>query len=139
MDRSDLAMTQPHVDSFNQFICESICEGITSAPPYGCVVEGLHPQEKFHVSFQATSITIGYPVIFDELHETTNLTPRECRERRKTYSAPMNVTFACRFNDGGSETLTKTIGEMPIMVLSNRCHLLGLKETGLISTREVRM
>jgi DNA-directed RNA polymerase I subunit RPA2 len=130
------ATTQPHVHSFNQFICEHISKGVSSAPPYGCVIEGPR-QEKNQVSFQTTSITIGEPVVLDDLHETTNLTPRECRERRKTYSAPMNVSFACRVNDGDAEILTRSIGEMPIMVLSNRCHLLGLKEAGLISTREV--
>lgn len=84
---------------------------------------------------QMTAIAIDYPILNKD--PQTIITPRECRERKITYSAPMTASFKCGMNgidDRG--TITRTAGYLPIMVLSNRCHLSGLDEAGLVAARE---
>jgi DNA-directed RNA polymerase beta subunit len=83
-----------------------------------------------------TAIAIDYPVLTKD--SQTIITPRECRERKITYSAPMSVSFKCGINGiDDRETITRAAGCLPIMVLSNRCHLSGLDEAGLSAAREV--
>ena len=118
---SPLSPTQPHIQSFDQFINESLPRGISGIIPQHCVLEG--PQERIEVSFRPVSINIGYPTDpEDEFGGTMNLTPRACRECKATYSAPIDVTFECRVDGGHAEILTMSIGRLPIMVLSLRCH-----------------
>lgn len=116
---SFMAATQPHIHSFNHLITKNIMDGVIATPQQICTVQPFN-LDPIELSIRMTSIEIGYPNISDDLHGSVNLTPRECRERQITYSAPMKVTFACRLDRGDPEILTKTIGHLPIMVLSNR-------------------
>jgi DNA-directed RNA polymerase beta subunit len=62
---------------------------------------------------------------------TRKLLPREARERGLMYSGTLTATFAYRFLERRNNVLipnkvhklVKTFGEMPVMVLSNACHL----------------
>ena len=92
--------------------------GVIAAPRQICTIQPLN-LDPIVLSIHMTSIEIGYPIVNDD-SRSTNLTPRECRERQITYSAPMKATFTCRLDRGDSEVITKTIGHLPIMVLSNR-------------------
>ena len=65
---------------------------------------------------QMTAIAIDYPILNKD--PQTIITPRECRERKITYSAPMTASMN-GIDDRG--TITRTAGYLPIMVLSNRC------------------
>jgi len=123
--------TQPHIHSFNEFLRKHLNSVIRGTPPQVCGVD-----KKCHVVLRVTSIAIGYPMQCGEVDPRAKLIPRECRERQVTYSAPMSVTFECsRANSDHLETRTQT-GSIPIMVLSNRCHLSGLNEAGLLAARE---
>mmetsp|Transcript_5671 Transcript_5671/g.17745 ORF Transcript_5671/g.17745 Transcript_5671/m.17745 type:complete len:1002 (-) Transcript_5671:1003-4008(-) len=128
MEFSALSTTDPHLQSFNEFLQTHLVTKDTN--PHACV-----DYRKFQLVLRMTSITVGYPVQHVDSHSTTNLTPRECRERQISYSAPTNVTFEYR-NSDHAETRIQTAGNLPIMVLSNRCHLSGLNEAGLVAARE---
>ena len=45
---------------------------------------------------QMTAIAIDYPILNKD--PQTIITPRECRERKITYSAPMTASFKCGMN-----------------------------------------
>lgn len=130
-----MANTQAHIHSFNQLLGESAFLGISALPRQICSLADPH-SKPITLSINASSIDFGYPVVHDDLSSNKALTPRECRERQLTYSAPVNVTFTCRLNGSDDEVLTKMIGYLPIMVLSNRCLLKGLNEKSLIGSRE---
>ena len=53
----------------------------------------------------------------------TRLLPHECRERGISYTAPMTAYLAHQVNDGEVVVTERRLGQLPIMVGSNRCHL----------------
>ena len=113
-----MTLVQPHIDSFNQLLAESVTRGIVAAPRQIC---DLHTTKlgKNHLSIYMTSIDIGYPGAMTDSSSMWT-TPRECRERQSTYCAPMNLTCACTLHGGEVEAFTTGIGDLPIMVLSSR-------------------
>ena len=107
-----------HLHSFNQFLQHDLSSAVDCALPHECAFDGCH--ERLQVMLQMTAIAIDYPILNKD--PQTIITPRECRERKITYSAPMTASFKCGMNgidDRG--TITRTAGYLPIMVLSNRC------------------
>lgn len=115
MEFSALSTTDPHLQSFDEFL--RTLNGVAKdASSHACIV-----YRKFQLTLRMTSIAVGYPVQYVDSHSTTNLTPRECRERQISYSAPTNVTFEYR-NCDHAETRIQAAGNLPIMVLSNRWH-----------------
>jgi len=133
-----MSVALPHINSFNQLVAETKFGGI-SVCTKKCAI-------------RTTSIDFGYPVSQNTSHNRF-ITPRECRETRTSYSAPMSITFSCSLHGGEEEVVTTHAGAFPVMVLSNRCFcsfhaiytqshslrcsLTGLNVKSLICSREV--
>ncbi|KAL8707521.1 MAG: hypothetical protein Q9220_007463 [cf. Caloplaca sp. 1 TL-2023] len=49
--------------------------------------------------------------------------PAECRERHATYRGKLRIRLAYRVNDGDWRETVREMGQIPIMLRSNRCHL----------------
>ena len=62
--------------------------------------------------------------------------PSECRLRSLTYSAPLYATVARKIDSEPEEKLTICLGDVPIMVRSQNCHLYGLNEEELVKKKE---
>lgn len=62
--------------------------------------------------------------------------PSECRLRSMTYSAPLYATVARKIDSEPEEKLTICLGDVPIMVRSQNCHLYGLNEEELVRKKE---
>jgi DNA-directed RNA polymerase I subunit RPA2 len=58
--------------------------------------------------------------------------PEECRISRKTYSAPLLGTLARTIDDGSTEKIRLSLGEIPIIVMSDHCHLSKLNSKELV-------
>jgi len=112
----------PHIESYNQLVAESALRGISTTPRQVCIAN----HGRSTVSLRATSIDFGYPAS----------TPRECRERQITYSAPIKLSFSYLLDGSEAEVITGA-GVIPVMVLSNICTLNGLNVKSLIRSREV--
>lgn len=67
-------------------------------------------------------MNIGYPIKEDDSIDT-RLLPHECRERGISYTAPLTITLCHQVNDGEVVMTERRLGQLPIMVGSNRCHL----------------
>jgi DNA-directed RNA polymerase I subunit RPA2 len=79
---------------------------------------------------------IGFPTT-DGHHGTTKpLLPTECRQRGISYTAPLVVTLARSFNGSQVEHIQRTVGHIPIMVRSSRCHLAKMKPPQLVAAKE---
>lgn len=61
--------------------------------------------------------------------------PSECRERRVTYAADLQVEFACTVDDQ-EFSVHRVVGSLPIMVKSQRCHLHRLDAKQLVAAHE---
>lgn len=68
--------------------------------------------------------------------ESPALLPYECRLRSLTYAAPLYATVCRKIDDEPVERVTLNLGDIPIMVLSNNCHLSGLSEEELVRHKE---
>uniref|UniRef100_A0A914LL34 DNA-directed RNA polymerase n=1 Tax=Meloidogyne incognita TaxID=6306 RepID=A0A914LL34_MELIC len=62
--------------------------------------------------------------------------PAECRQRRLTYRAPLNVCIDLQLNGRKIDTVDLILAEIPVMLCSNRCNLYGLKRKELIAKGE---
>ncbi|CDI86560.1 DNA-directed RNA polymerase I subunit RPA2, putative [Eimeria praecox] len=67
------------------------------------------------------------------------LLPRHCRASHVSYGAPLHVSFVCwRTGDESNVAFKKTmvVGQVPVMVKSNRCSLAGLSPTEMVQAGE---
>lgn len=90
-------------------------------------------------------VKIGYPLKEDGSRET-RLLPHECRERgisylpvvlvTTSYTAPLIAYIAHQVNDGKVIVTERNLGQLPIMVGSNRCHLSRMTPPELVACGE---
>ena len=145
-------LTLPHVDSFNYFLDEGLIRGIRDIEPAeldildmkklreGATID-LH--EVSTVKFWLEDVKIAKPTKAAG-GRSSKLIPRECRERKIVYAGQMFGKFCYRIiqRRNGTEILgpatkiAKIFGNIPIMVLSNACHLNGLMPRELVKHRE---
>ncbi|KAE9973647.1 DNA-directed RNA polymerase I subunit RPA2 [Venturia inaequalis] len=65
-----------------------------------------------------------------------NILPSECRERHATYRGKLMARLDYRVNGSDWKELTRELGQMPIMLRSNRCHLEGMAPAELVQAKE---
>ena len=81
------------------------------------------------------SVSVGFPSRGDDSADT-RVWPSECRELGTSYTAPLMVTYWRQVADGPVEKLTKRMGNLPVMVRSNRCHLQHATPAELVRRHE---
>ena len=86
------------------------------------------------IRIKLDSVQIGFPSKPDDLSNGL-LTPRECRERGLSYTAPMLLSLTVTL-PAQEFKLNVKLGEMPIMVMSGKCHLRNLSPKQLVAYRE---
>jgi DNA-directed RNA polymerase beta subunit len=92
---------RPHTDSFNFGLGTGLSK----------ILERLMPVE---------IETVGAKFWIENLQMATpSVYPTECRLRRLTYTAPLIASFALEHGTGEIERFRMSLGDMPIMVLSN--------------------
>lgn len=95
--------------------------------------------------FWIQDVRIGYPTKEDDSVDT-RLLPHECRERGISqhtelnndfrYTAPLTISLAHQINDGEIVVTERRLGQLPIMVGSNRCHLSRMTPQELVRNGE---
>lgn len=70
------------------------------------------------------------------IQDNDKMFPSECRLRSLTYSAPLYATIARKIDSEPEEKITMCLGDVPVMVRSNHCHLNGLSELELVKKKE---
>lgn len=122
-------LVAPHVDSYNYFLEIGLPTAISDMLPLDMQLD-----DGPFIQIRVDSMQIGYPSKPDDLSDG-RLTPRECRERGMSYTAPMLLGVTVTV--GGHEFVANAkTGEMPIMVMSNKCHLRDLAPRQLVAYRE---
>lgn len=64
------------------------------------------------------------------------LYPVECRERGISYSGPLYASVSRKIDNEQIQTFKVKLGDLPIMVKSNYCHLHDLTPEDLVAKRE---
>jgi len=121
-----------HLDSFNRFIREELQQVVES-------VGKLTPKIEGYV-VELGDIEIGKPTIREADGSEHDLTPNEARIRNLTYASKLFLNMTPVRKEGSVstrlETLKVYIGNMPIMLRSEKCHLYGKSDDELIKMGE---
>ena len=124
-------LVAPHVDSFNYFLNHGLLEAINDIPE-----NEFNLGEDLVVRMKFTDVQIGYPQKNDD-QSGMDLTPREARERGLSYTGVLTTTINVDIpGEVEGMTLTVRMGDLPIMVKSDRCHLKGLSPHRLVRLKE---
>lgn len=65
-----------------------------------------------------------------------SILPSECRERHVTYRGKMRARLEWRVNNGDWQDTVRELGQVPIMLKSNKCHLEGMTPAQLVNAKE---
>eukprot|EP00466_Bigelowiella_natans_P020247 jgi/Bigna1/86206/estExt_fgenesh1_pg.C_80315 len=112
-------LVAPHVRSFDYFI-DALQETVENLTPLVLdAKKGVHPS--LHLNIR--SVSVGKPLDAKGLE----MMPFRCRQSLMSYAAPMKAIIEYKCGSGGAmNEFQISLGDMPIMVGSNRCHLKGL-------------
>ncbi|QHN06782.1 MULTISPECIES: DNA-directed RNA polymerase subunit B'' [Methanothermobacter] len=126
-DKYDLV--DHHIHSYNDFVSNRIQEIIDTSEPIEL--------EQGQYTVETGKVTIEKPFIKEADGSKSKIYPTEARLRNLTYSAHMSLEMRL-LKEGGSETEFEKvyIGELPVMLKSEICHLHGLGRDELIEKGE---
>ena len=148
-------LSAPHVESFNYFLDTGLSQGIGDIEFSELALvdpaklrsdpSSIDWNDVTSVQFWVDAVSVGRPTKPVGTGTSNRLYPRECRERRLHYAAPMTGTFCYKIVErrngvtfpGATVRMPKrNFGNMPIMVMSKRCHLEGLMPEALMRLKE---
>ncbi len=122
-------IAQQEIDSFNQFIDQKLEEIIDENKVISPKIE--------EVRIELDKIEVQRPQIIEaDGSPRTEFHPMEARLRNRTYSAPIFLSMKLLRREVEQDARRAYIGEMPIMLKSNRCWLEGKNEEELIEMGE---
>ncbi|XP_077268648.1 RNA polymerase I subunit Rpl135 isoform X1 [Temnothorax americanus] len=123
----------PHVESFNYMLEDGLFQGLKDSTP---VYLTLPNDDK--VVLRLDDVYIYKPTVPTNTIgvKTYKVYPTECRQRGATYKGKIIVRLGWSVNGKEQEPLEKDLGEVPIMVKSNRCHLNKMSPEELVAHGE---
>jgi DNA-directed RNA polymerase I subunit RPA2 len=122
-------IVSPHVESFNYMTDYGLEEAIADTPPVELSLDDIH-----FIKLQFLSCEIGSPTGTD----SEKLYPRECRESGTSYCGSFKGTVEVAITGelNAQFVLPVRLGDLPIMVMSSRCHLHNSSSKALLDARE---
>ncbi|KAG0261299.1 DNA-directed RNA polymerase I subunit rpa2 [Mortierella polycephala] len=137
-------MVAPHIEAFN-----ALTEfGAGSKTGFlDLAIQDIGPKSVFDMkgdglgnklTFWVDEITLNKPMLSEKERNSTTrqVYPTEARERLNTYRGKMQAKLAWRVNDGPVVVETRDLGQVPVMIRSNRCNLQGAYPKELIRHHE---
>lgn len=140
-------LVSAHVDSFNYFLRTGLPAAVSDISPMDMTLEsngrgnGPKDTEGFapHVCLYFSEVSITPPSRRDGASDS-KLTPREARERQITYNGQITgvMRAVVEIDTGGQREFEFNVkfGSMPLMVMSEKCHLRGSNSKQLVSLGE---
>ncbi|CDJ31653.1 DNA-directed RNA polymerase I subunit RPA2, putative [Eimeria mitis] len=143
----------PHILSFNTF-ADCYVEEMVKELPFIYVDPYYDPDRheanpyykpSDYLKLGIADAVLGYPQkggmgdLQVNSEYSNRLLPRHCRESHVSYGAPLHVSFVCwRTGDENNVAFKKTmvVGQVPVMVKSNRCSLSGMSPTEMVKAGE---
>jgi DNA-directed RNA polymerase I subunit RPA2 len=123
-----------HVDSYSYFLQTGLAEAINDLPPLDMK---LSDQDIF-IKIGVSDVQVGYPSRLSE-DSDRKYSPREARERGLSYSGSITATYDIIVTSGHASnpiTFTSRLGELPIMVMSEKCNLKSCSPQALLTYGE---
>ena len=121
-----------HLDSFNRFIREELQQVVDSVARLNPKVEGYH--------VELGDITVEAPSVREADGSEHPLYPNEARIRNLTYASKLYLDMTPVRKEGSISTRMETmriyVGDMPVMLRSEKCLLHGMSAEELIKHGE---
>ncbi|KAJ0419416.1 hypothetical protein BJY00DRAFT_163801 [Aspergillus carlsbadensis] len=149
------AAIKPHVDSFNALfeeggIIEAGLKDIgtrtflddaaeTPQQKQERIAEGRKAprKNKLHVRIKEVFLEkSAIPLTNKFTARNRNVYPSECRERHATYRGKLRARVEYRVNNGDWAETVRELGQVPIMLRTNRCHLEKASPAELVQHKE---
>ena len=134
---------KPHIESFNALFDERLIDAGLQDIGIHTVVDGdprsSNIAEANRLDLRITAIELERSVLpASNKFSTRNreIFPAECRERHASYRGKLRAKLQWRVNDEEWRESVREIGQMPIMLKSNRCHLEKLSPAELVARKE---
>src|SRR3989338_1184907 len=120
---------QMEIDSYNQFVDKKLHEILEENKTVSPKIE--------EVRIELSKIEVQKPRIIEaDGSQRNDFYPAEARIRNRTYSGPIFLEMKLLRRDVEQDRRRAYIGELPIMVKSNRCWLSGKSEDELLEMGE---
>ncbi|KAJ5414184.1 DNA-directed RNA polymerase I subunit RPA2 [Penicillium cosmopolitanum] len=139
---------RPHIDSFNAIFDDSkILEaglkdiGVksfldgeleTSEQKKARISQGLRAPKRNRLSVRVKEVFLEKPHSL----KNRNIYPSECRERHATYRGKLRARLEYQVNNGDWMESVRELGQVPIMMRTNRCHLEKATPEELVTRKE---
>ena len=121
-------VTKHHVDSYNEFVNKKVHKIIEEFNEIEVSKEGM--SIKFH------KIRLESPKAVEADGSAREITPTECRLRKRTYAARMFVEMSLLDDGVEKDRDTIYIGDLPVMVRSDLCYLKDMTPDELVKAKE---
>ncbi|MFC1775124.1 DNA-directed RNA polymerase subunit B'' [Nanoarchaeota archaeon] len=129
----DNSFVASDIESFNRFIDKEFQKIIDENKE---VEPTIIPPNVESFKIRLDKIWVTKPEITEADGSRRVVYPQEARMRKLSYSAPIFMEISSHINDVQRETFTTQIGNMPVMLKSNYCHLNRLSKEELIERGE---
>ncbi|KAM0516938.1 hypothetical protein ACHAPE_005050 [Trichoderma viride] len=122
----------PHIESFNAIFRGDGKPGLLAhgLADIGTKVfldgnDRADPEGRNRLNIRIKDVTLQKPQVppSNKLALNREIFPAECRERHATYRGKLSATFEYNINGGDTIEFTRELGQVPVMIKSNRCHL----------------
>ena len=127
------SFVRSNIESFNHFVEKepnSVLEENRE------VIPTIIPPNVDSFKIRLDKIWVTKPEITEADGSKRSIYPAEARLRKLSYSAPIFIEVSAHVNDVQRESFTTQIGNLPIMLKSNSCHLNKLSRQELIEKGE---
>ncbi|MBI4145773.1 DNA-directed RNA polymerase subunit B'' [Candidatus Woesearchaeota archaeon] len=127
------SFVKSNIESFNNFIEHELHNILEESKE---VVPTIIPPNVDSFKIRLDKIWVTKPEITEADGSKRNIYPAEARLRKLSYSAPVFIEVSAHVNDVQRESFTTQIGNLPIMLKSNSCHLNKMSRQELIEKGE---
>lgn len=127
------ALVKSNIESFNYFVEKELQKIVDENK---IIEPTIIPQNIDDFKIILDKIWVTKPEITEADGSKRPIYPIEARLRDISYSAPIFIEVSAHINDVQRESFTTQIGNLPIMLKSNYCHLNNLERKDLIEKGE---
>ncbi|TGO12594.1 hypothetical protein BTUL_0085g00030 [Botrytis tulipae] len=137
------AAVAPHIESFNALFEKDglIAQGLLDigSKTYLDGDDRLGPGGKNKLTVRIKEVFVEKSMLpASNKFSTKNreILPAECRERHVTYRGKMSARMEYSINNGDPKEFIRDLGQLPLMLMSNKCHLQNNSPAQLVQKKE---
>jgi len=119
---------QHHIDSYNKFVKHGLQKIINE--------QGIIETDLEDIYVKLGKIRVEHPVVKEADGAIEKLYPNEARLRNLSYSAPLFLEMSVVQNGEEGEPREAKVGQLPVMIKSEICNLVGISDAEMIQHGE---